>query len=275
VTHANAITTFLALGTPEGDPARPSPAARQATIAHLAHCSDCWATVVGLHLATIGEAPPGSAEMDARFGCEAVQDEMWALVALDRGMIAREHAGAARHLGWCLACRTRFAELVAVERELAAAPRWRQVGDRVREAAGRLVVRLGRAAAELVEIPDGFVLGPAVAAVPVRGGDATGQVAQSARFQVGDSGVWAELGVDDAGDGAAELSLRLVSDAPESMSVRVHEARAGGAALVARYTLSGTEPITVRGLWPGSFIVELHDAHAEVHRVRLDVGPGA
>jgi len=275
VTHTDAISTFLALGMPEGDPAKPSPRAREATIQHLAHCSDCWTTVVGLHVATMGEAPSGSTEMDARFGCEAVQDEMWTLVALDRGMIAREHAGAARHLGWCLACRTRFAELVAVDRELAAAPHWRRVGDRVREAAGRLVVQLGRAAAELVEIPDGFVLGPALATVPVRGGDAPGEVAQSARFQVGESGVWAELCVDDAGDGAAELSLRLVSDAPEPMSVRVHEARAGGDALVARYTLSGTEPITVRGLWPGSFIVELHDAHAEVHRVRLDVGPGA
>src|SRR5262249_25124418 len=118
-------------------------------------------------------------------------------------------------------------------------------------------------------------LGPAMAAVPVRSGDAAVVGAQTARFQVGESGVWAEVGVHDAGAAGAEVSLRLVSDTPDAMSVRVHEARADGDALVARYTLRGTEPIVVRGLWPGSFIVELHDAHAEVHRVRLDVGPGA
>lgn len=274
MTHADAIATFLALGTSEGDPARPPTAAREATITHLARCSDCWTTVAGLWAGVTGEPPTGDAEMASLFGCDAVQDELWMLVGLDARAIGREHATAARHLGWCLACRSRFAELVRVEHDLAAAPRWLQVSERVREAAGRLVVRLGRAAAELVEIPDGFVMGASLAPVPVRGGAAVGG-AQSARFEIGASGIWAEIGVDEGSESSAGLSLRLVGDAPAPLSVRVHEARGGGDVLIARYTLHGTEPILVRGLWPGSFTVELHDAHAEVHRVRLDVGPGA
>ena len=269
MTHAEAIAHLLAAGSPEGDPR--AAAARDATIAHVARCSDCWRALVALEAPTAAE----DADLTAHFGCDAVQDTLFALVGLEPATIAREHATVARHLGWCLACRTRLAEIVDVERERHAAPGWIEVGERVREAVGRLVVRLGRAAAGLVEIPDAFVFGPAGVPVPVRGTEARPEVARSTRFQLGDTGVWAEIGVDEA-DAAAGLSLRLLATAAEPFSVRVHEARAGGDALVARYTLAGTEPVLVRGLWPGSFVIELHDTRdAAVHRVRLDIGPGA
>jgi hypothetical protein len=181
----------------------------------------------------------------------------------------------ARHLGWCLACRTRLAAIIDVERERQTVAVWIEVGERVREAVGRLVVRLGRVAAGLVEVPDGFVFGPALAQVPVRGTEARVEASRSTRFQLGDTGVWAEIGVDEA-DAAAGLSLRLLGSVAEPLSVRVHEARGAGDVLVARYTLGGTEPVLVRGLWPGSFVIELHDPRdAVVHRVRLDIGPGA
>jgi hypothetical protein len=214
--------------------------------------------------------------MAGRFGCESVQDELYLLVGLEGAAIARDHAGAARHLGWCLGCRTRFAELVEVEREVATAPAWRDVGDRVREAVGRLVVRLGRAATELVEIPQGFVLGPMAAPVPVRGASVPGALAQSARFRLGETDVWGEIGIDEADDASASLALRLVAETEAPLAIHVREARADGDALVARYTLSGTEPVVIRGLWAGSFVVEVHDTRAtQVHRVRLDIGPGA
>ena len=269
MTHAEAIAHLLAPGTPEGDPG--VAAARDATIAHVARCSDCWGVLVALEAPTTGE----DADMAARFGCEAVHDTLFALVGLEPAVIAREHAAVARHLGWCFACRTRFAEIVDVERERQTVPGWIDVGERVREAVGRLVIRLGRAAAGLVEIPDGFVFGPAAVPVPVRGTEGQTEIPRSTRFQVGDLGVWAEIGVDEA-DAAAGLSLRLLATVAEPLSVRVHEARAGGDALIARYTLAGAEPVLVRGLWPGSFVIELHDTRdAAVHRVRLDIGPGA
>jgi hypothetical protein len=141
------------------------------------------------------------------------------------------------------------------------------VGTRVREAVGHLVVGLGRAPAGLVEVPDGFVLGPALATVPVRG-DTVAASAHSAKVQLGDSGVWVEVENDTADAG---LCLRLLGANAEPISVRLREVRDDGEPLVARYTLGAAEPVLVRGLWPGSFVVELHDAHA-VHRVRLDVG---
>jgi hypothetical protein len=152
------------------------------------------------------------------------------------------------------------------------------VGERVREAAGRLVVRLGRVAAGLVEIPDAFVPGPAVVPVPARGAAAPrgSLLAQSARFQIGDSDVSAEIGVSPEDDARAGLSVRLATETPAAFVVHLHEARPGGDVLVGRYTLRGTEPLVVRGLWAGSFVVELHDPRDGLsHRVRLDIGPGA
>ena len=260
VTHAEAIAKLLAPAPQEGGVAVASPA----VVDHVAHCSDCWQALADLDVPEAADR----VEMSSRFGCDAVRDDLFALVDLDARAIARDHAGAARHLSWCHACRSRFAELVAVERELAAVPRWLEVGAQVREAVGRLVVRLGRAAAGLVEVPDGFVLGPAVAAAPVRGGETVGASAQSARVQLGDSGVWVEVENDTADAG---LCLRLLGASTEPLSVRLREVRDDGEPLVARYTLGGAEPVLVRGLWPGSFVVELHDARA-VHRVRLDVG---
>ena len=264
MTHAEAIAHLLAPAAPEGDAA--AARTREDTIAHVARCSDCWRVLASLEVAGADD----ERAMAASFGCEAVQDVMFALVELDAGTIRRDHAGAARHLSWCLACRSRFAEIVDVERERRTVPRWIDVGDRVREAVGRLVVRIGRAAAGLVEIPDAFVLGPALAPVPVRSGETAVPLARSARVELGESGAWAEVGVDET-DASAGLALRLLGAGTEPMSVRVCEARPEGEILVARYTLRGSDPVLVRGLWPGSFVVELHDAHDAVHRVRLDI----
>ena len=279
MTHTEVIGHLLALGEsrPRGAQDGPplwSAATREAVTAHVARCSDCWRTLADLHAAASDEAPAETADVAARFGCETVRDELYLLVALDPASIAREHAPAARHLGWCHACRSRLAELVAVEQEYATAPRWVVAGERVREAVGRLVVRIGRAASGLVEIPEAFVLVPAPATVPVRGAAAPA-VPQAARVQVGDRDLWAEIAVDGAGAADTGLALRLSSAVAEPLSVRLCEARADGDALVARYTLRGTEPARVRGLWPGAFVVELHDPRdARVHRIRLDIAAG-
>lgn len=278
MTHADAIAGVLALAAgQEAGRARPSRAIRDATIAHVARCSDCWRTLADLHARVSEDAPADGAAMTERFRCEPVRDVLYELVDLDPATIARAHAGVARHLAWCLACRTRLAELIAVERE--SAPRWLDVASRVREAAGRVVVRLGRTAAGLLEVPDGFVPGALLAPVPARGATAAsdvGGLAQTTRFELGDTGVWAELGVDSAGDARAALSLRLSSPDATALSVRLHETRGGADVLVGRYTLRGSEPVVVRSLWPSAFVLELHDPRdARSYRVRLDIGAGA
>jgi hypothetical protein len=271
VTHADTIARLLAFRS--GEPPRPSPAERDAVVAHVARCSDCWQTLATLHDGVVAAPAPERAAMAERFGCEPVQDMLFALVDVDPAAIAREHPDAARHLGWCLACRTRLAEIIAVERDLAAAPRWVEVGERVREAVGRLVIRVGRAVAGLVEVPDDFVLGPAAVAVPVRGAPAPEALPSSARFTLDDTGIEGEIAVEP---GETGFSLRLTGDVAEPLSIHVREVRPEGDALIARYTMRGDEPVRIRGLWAGSFVLELHGRDgAQVHRVRLDVGPGA
>ena len=54
--------------------------------------------------------------------------------------------------------------------------------------------------------------------------------------------------------------------------MRLREVGPAREALLAPPTLRGDGPVVVRGLWPGTFVIELHDARAgAVHRVRLDV----
>jgi hypothetical protein len=276
VTHARAIADLLALAAPSRDARRPSPRERDALVAHVARCADCWATLASLH-GEIADAGTENADMAARFGCEAVRDRLFLLVDLDPGAIAREHAAEARHLAWCLACRTRLAEIVDVERELARVPRWAEVGERVREAVGRLVLRVGRTASGWLEVPDGFVLGPLAAPVAVRGADAAAApLAPSAEFELGESGVAAEIVVEPGSGPDAGFALRLTNPVEDTYSLHVRETRGDDDALIARYTLRGAESVAVRGLWPGSFLLELHGTRdASIHRVRLDIGPGA
>ena len=276
MTHARAISALLALSSPTREARRPTPAERDALIDHVARCADCWATLARLH-ADVADPGTEEADMAVRFGCEPVQDRLFLLVDLDPATIAREHASTARHLAWCLACRTRLAEILEVEREQTRAPRWVDVGERVREAVGRLVLRVGRTAAGWLEIPDGFVLGPLAAPVAVRGADAAApSLAPSATFELGDTGVAGEIVVEPGGAADAAFSLRLTSAGDEPYSLHLRETRSDGDALIARYTLHGADSVAVRGLWPGSFLIELHGTRdASIHRVRLDIGPGA
>jgi hypothetical protein len=275
MTHTEVMARLLALGTPGAGAPALAGTMRDAVTAHVVRCSDCWGVLATLHETIAGEPPVENAEMVRRFGCETVRDGLFALVGVDPATIARHHAPAARHLQWCLACRGRLAELIDVERDATTSPRWIAVGERVSEAVGRLVVRLGQAASGLVEIPDGFVLGPAAAGVPVRGAPGTSGP-HTTRFPVGERGLWADLTVDTPDATSADVTLALSAPASEGFALHVREARADGDALVARYTLRGTMPVRVRGLWPGHFVVELHDpTDARVHRVRLDIDAGS
>lgn len=274
MTHAEAIARLRLLAEPAGGVARPSAAERDAVIAHVARCSDCWETLAALHDA-VTDGGTERATMEKHFGCEPVRDVLFVLADLDPATIAREHPAVARHLAWCLACRTRLAEVLAVEREHATAPAWIETGVRVREAVGRLAVRVGRTVAGLVEVPEGFVPGPVPLAVPVRRTGITA-LPRTTRFDLGASGVTLELTVEPGSGTDVGFSLHLVPPVAEPLSVHVREVKPEGEALVARHTLRAAEPVVVRGLWPGTFVLEVHgtrDAH--VHRVRLEVGAGS
>src|SRR5712691_11533558 len=117
---------------------------------HAARCSDCWAVLALLHELATGVPPAEADRMAGLFGCALVQEELYLMTGLDAPALRAAHPAAAQHLGWCVACRERFAELAAVEGVaargeipplLATAPRWQavaaQAGETVREAVGR------------------------------------------------------------------------------------------------------------------------------------------
>ena len=272
MTHSEVIDSLRAL---QGD-ALPAGVV-EGVLEHLASCSDCWTALAAF------AGPGDAARMEALFGCEAIREDLFAMVDLPPAVLAREHRAAARHLGWCRACRTRFAEMIAVERDLTARPSWTDVvgtaGERAREAVGRLVVHLGNAVAGIRVVPDGFVLGPAVATAGVRGEPAvhehvTPSLAQSTRFPLGETGVTAEIGIESADDARAGLSLRLTTTSAGPVSIQLREVRSDDEVLIARHTLHSDEPVYIRGLWPASFIVVLHEpSDARRYRVRLDIGP--
>src|SRR5439155_986511 len=78
-------------------------------------CSDCCRVLSGLHERATGERLADTDRIMELFGCERVQDEMHLLVGLSPSRMAAEHPHLARHLGWCHACRDRFAQVLQVE----------------------------------------------------------------------------------------------------------------------------------------------------------------
>src|SRR4029453_12674145 len=177
--HEDVIAILL--GSAPGHPDDPEASARDRRAAeeHVARCSDCWATLAVAHDLAFGEPPADAERMAALYGCDAVQGRLYLVRYLTAADIRAREPESARHLGWCLSCRERLVELIAVERAaahgdleplLAPMPRWREtatrLGAKVREAVGHVKVQIGRAATVFTEVPEGFLVG----AVPVPAG---------------------------------------------------------------------------------------------------------
>src|SRR5262249_18003723 len=178
--------------------------------------------------------------------CDAMQDLPYLLPALTSADIRNREPALARHLGWCIACRERLVELIAVERAaargdfeplLAPAPRWRetvtQLGAKVREGVGHAVVRGGRAAAVFTEVPEGLRVG----AVPVPAGAMRGPAAESSaatapglgqevQFALADSGLWVELRLEPQGDELVAIALRVSGSETSELSVQLRAVEA-------------------------------------------------
>ena len=291
VNHEDCIAVLLA--TTPGQPGDPETTARrQAAEDHAAWCSDCWSVLRTAYELAVGEPPPESERMQALFGCDAVQDRLYLLTDLTAADIRNREPTLARHLGWCLACRERLVELIAVERAaargeleplLAPAPRWRETatrfGAKVREVVGHAVVRVGRAAAVFTEVPEGFLVG----AVPVPVGamrgldaaDSTGTapgLGQEVQFALADSGLWVELRLEPQSDELVAIALRVSGSETSELSVQLRVVEAERAELVARYTVRGTAPVVVKGVRPGRYVLELHERERTLRfKLRFDV----
>lgn len=296
MTHEDAITALLGVGTGEAPLPRTTAAALTDAREHVARCSDCWQALRLSYELTGAGAPPGADRMAELFGCDEVREDLWQLVGLDAPAIRDGHPVLARHLGWCLACRGRFAELVVVEAIAArgelgpaiaapapAASRWRDVagraGETVREVTGRIVVAVRQAAAAFTEVPDGFaVLAPAGAGA-MRGDAATvphAALGQQMQFALADSGLWAEMALEPAGRERVGLALSVSGPVPHRLSVHLRELLSDRTELVARYTVHDVAPVLVKGLRPGRYVLEIHEKDQALRfKLRFDVELGA
>jgi hypothetical protein len=234
--------------------------------------------------------------MSALFGCDDVQGELYLLAGLSADEIRTEHARTARHLGWCHACRTRAAEVLAVERAAARgeiepllAPirgEWRDVagraGERARELVGRLVAEVRRAGAVFTELPGGVLAFPMPAtAGALRGPEGAPEMrsaptlGQRVRFALGDSDTWAELTLESEGD-RIRVALTFAGGDATRRSVHLRELYDDRSVLVARHTVRGEEPLILKDLRPGRYLVEVREqAQARRFQLRFDIEPSA
>jgi hypothetical protein len=291
VNHQDAIAILLASAPAASGDATGQ--RRHAAEEHVARCSDCWAALAVAYDLAFGEPPADAERMDALYGCDAVQDRLYMMADLTAAEIRSREPETARHLGWCLSCRDRLAELITVERAaargefeplLAPTPRWREtvtrLGATVREVIGNAKVQIGRAATVFTEVPEGFLVG----AVPVpagafRGADpasSTGTAApglgQEVQFALADSGLWVELRLEPQSDELVAIALRVSGSETSDVSVQLRAVEVERAELVARYTVRGTAPVLVKGVRPGRYVLELHERERTLRfKLRFDV----
>jgi hypothetical protein len=251
----------------------------------MASCSDCFEVMALLHDLAAGESTLRT-QGRALYGCEAAREVFHRAVGLDAPTMATREPMLSRHLGWCLSCRERFAELLLVERLAArgdieplfapARVEWREVvragGGVVRELAGRLAVRVGRSVAAFTEVPPG--LGVMAAPVPVglrRAAPAAGDegMAQHLRVPVGDGELELDLALQPQGSSRVALVVSVAGGS--GLVLELREA-ADADDLLARSTLRDDRPVVVRDLAPGRYTLEIiRSLPAQRCALRLDV----
>jgi hypothetical protein len=281
VKHDESIAVLLARALGRSTDQLPAPEVRQAALEHAARCSDCYTVLRLAHELATGAPPPNADRMPGLFGCDDVRDRLYLLADTPIASLRRTDQPFARHLAWCLACLERAAEVLAVEAEAAgltygppllapAAARWQdaatRAGESVREVVGRVVIRVRRAAAAFAAVPDGFLVSPLPAPAAAVRGDApeaplpgAPALGRQVQFALPDAGLWAELTLEPQGDDLVGLALQLTAPDDAALSVHVRDRATPEPQLVARHTVRGAEPIHVRGLRPGQYLLELHD----------------
>ena len=141
----------------------------------------------------------------------------------------------------------------------------------VHEAVGSIVVQVREAAAAFIAMPVGFVPAP-VAAGALRGGERPDTSPPHAlRVPLGDSALWAEVQVAGEPNRRAGLTVRVAGEPHGRLSLRLREDGPDGATL-ARYTVQGGEAVVLKGLRPGSYVLEIVEAARQLQfRVPVDV----
>ena len=287
--HDESIAILLDAVAEKPRRARPTPDQRRQAEDHLSRCSDCCRVLSGLHERATGERLADTDRIMELFGCERVQDEMHLLVGLSPSRMAAEHPHLARHLGWCHACRDRFAQVLQVEDAAArgefgpARARWREavgaLGETIRELVGQAVVQVRMGVAAFTTVPEGLLLSPALApAAAWRGAGPPTEAAfppplgARAELPLGDSGLVAEIGLSAQGTDRVGLEVTVSGAAHGPLSVSLRALAGDRAELVASETARVEKPVVFRGLVPGRYVLEIQEKQRDLRfRVGFEV----
>ena len=195
--------------------------------AHLADCSDCWAVVELLHESADGAQPPEQTRMAQLYGCERVRDRFYVLLGLSPAERTTREPAAWRHLGWCLACRDRFAAFAAIEADAGAAARSFADSPALRSLRAfhaRVVVAVRRGMAEFREL-EGLMALPTLAPLATRGAEPPeGDLLDEVRFRPEDGSAAADLRVHARSDGRVDLAVRLQGEVLAGTMLWLHTA---------------------------------------------------
>jgi hypothetical protein len=195
--------------------------------------------------------------------------------------MAARHPAAARHLGWCLACRDRFAEVIEIEAAFAdgtltlpllpeaARAGWRARAGDVHEMIGRLVVCVRERVAEFAELADAVSVVPATALQPSRGA-ADAATTRIVRLDLEETAA-IELRVTAVGADRVELELRTDDGTPSGVWMVQVRDLADESAFVAAQTARPGMPIVLKGLPPGRYRLEIIAPDRRSWWVPLDV----
>lgn len=157
--------------------------------------------------------------------------------------------------------------------EQGAAPVWRRTTDVIFELVGRIAVEVRESAAAFTAVPDGILLMPSSAPAGVlRGNSNLGEGrSRELRIPIADSGLIADVRLESEGADRIGLALRF-SGAPHGpLSVSIRRETADTSAL-ARYTVRGPDPVTLKGLSPGPYTMEILDKeHDRRFQLGLDI----
>jgi hypothetical protein len=286
VSHDDVIQLLRAVASPSA--AAPEASALREAIEHAGRCSDCWKVLADLHQ-SVTNAPPLEAEaMNALFGCDDVQRQLYLLAALEPARLFAEHPGPARHLAWCDPCREGLIDILVMEDaarrgdvepfDVAPPTTWWHsavdaMGERVQELVGTLVVEVRRSVAAFATLPAGVEVAPGLVAATRGANEAPSpSVGQRVTLALSDSGLFATVAIDAHGDGRVHVAVAVSGRLSGPMSAELRAADGSVPTLLAAQLFPQSPEIAFREVPAGDYVLEIRErAASRRYRFRLRV----
>lgn len=283
--HDEAIVTLLVAMTDQQVQHAPSGKEYLRAQDHVARCSDCWELLSRLYEISTGERPMDFDHMGKLYGCDQIQGQFHLVEDLSAADIKANHPEVVRHLAWCHACRERLLEVLRIDHaatrgeygpplSVLSIPRSQSVKAsppvRISDVLGKIIVRISKGAL-VVDVASPAVLGSSIPAQATRAA-VHGEEGTTSGYRL-----YCPLGASDL---SAELTLRSIGGKRVSLEVQVTGADrrllsirlSAGQQERGRATTKGEEPVMLRDIPEGEYIIEIMDLeNTRCFRVALHV----